>query len=187
MFLLSIILNHIISPLRKDKDFFMTQKNDTIVITKVPKKNRILMAILFTKILIILAPIRWYILKHLPNCQNIDFVPGFRFLYGNIYARNCHLCDTFFVDYAPIYIGENTKFSFDNIIITSSHEKNDFTRVYAKPVYIGRNVWITSRCVILGGVKIGNNSIIAAGSVVSKDIPSNCIAAGNPAKVVKHV
>lgn len=55
-----------------------------------------------------------------------------------------------------------------------------------EPVYIGDNVWVGANVMILKGVSIGSNSVIAAGSVVTKDIPANCIAAGNPAKVVKE-
>jgi maltose O-acetyltransferase len=72
------------------------------------------------------------------------------------------------------------------MVITSEHDRTNFDRVIAKPVYIGKNVWITSRCTILGGVTIGDNSVIGAGSVVTKDIPANCFAAGNPAKPVKY-
>lgn len=56
-----------------------------------------------------------------------------------------------------------------------------------KPVIVGRNVWIGSRVVIQKGIKIGDNSVIAAMSVVTKDIPANCIAAGVPAKVIKKL
>nr|WP_207652455.1 DapH/DapD/GlmU-related protein [Clostridium beijerinckii] len=54
-------------------------------------------------------------------------------------------------------------------------------------VNIGNNVWIGSVVTILKGVTIGDNSVIAANSVVTKDIPANSIAAGNPAKVVKNI
>ena len=54
------------------------------------------------------------------------------------------------------------------------------------PVEIGDNVWIGRHCVILKGIKIGNGSIIATGSVVTKDIPSSCIAAGNPARIIRE-
>jgi acetyltransferase-like isoleucine patch superfamily enzyme len=54
-------------------------------------------------------------------------------------------------------------------------------------VTIGKNVWVTTRCIILQGVTIGDNVIISAGSVVVSDIPSNCIAGGNPAKVIKFL
>nr|WP_232380617.1 DapH/DapD/GlmU-related protein [Leptospira ainlahdjerensis] len=52
-------------------------------------------------------------------------------------------------------------------------------------VIIGDNVWIGSQVIILKGVVIGNNSVIGAGSVVTKSIPENCLAAGNPAKVIR--
>ena len=55
----------------------------------------------------------------------------------------------------------------------------------AKPVTIGDNVWIGYRAMILKGVTIGNNSVVAANSVVTKDIPANCIVAGNPAKIIR--
>lgn len=54
-----------------------------------------------------------------------------------------------------------------------------------KPIIIGDNVWIGENARICKGVTIGNNSIVAANSVVTKDVPDNCIAAGNPAKIVK--
>jgi maltose O-acetyltransferase len=96
------------------------------------------------------------------------------------------LTNTIFLDYAPIYIGEGSNFAFDNLVITSTHDYDDFSKVIAKPVVNGKNVFITSRCIILSGVTIGYNSVIAAGSVVTKDIPPNCLAGGNPAKVIKY-
>ncbi len=61
------------------------------------------------------------------------------------------------------------------------------TDIPAEPVKIGRNVWIGSDSYILKGVTIGDNSVIGAGSIVARDIPSDCIAAGNPARVVKKL
>ena len=70
-------------------------------------------------------------------------------------------------------------------------ERNDSEQVSSDdsvktaPVIIEDDVWIGARCIILKGVRIGSRSIIAAGSVVTKDIPSDCIAGGNPCKVIK--
>ncbi len=54
-----------------------------------------------------------------------------------------------------------------------------------KNVIIGNNVWIGANCIIMPGVSIGDGSVITAGSVVIKDIPSKCLAGGNPAKIIK--
>ena len=97
------------------------------------------------------------------------------------------LGDTYIVAYAPIRIGNNVRMSLKNTIITSSHDVNDFNTVIGKPITIGKNVWITTNCTILGGVTIGDNTIIGAGSVVTKDIPSNVFAAGNPCRVIKEI
>lgn len=57
----------------------------------------------------------------------------------------------------------------------------------ALPIVIGNNVWIGGNVVILGGVTIGDNTVIGAGSVVTKDIPANCVAVGNPCKVQRMI
>jgi len=91
------------------------------------------------------------------------------------------------MDYAPITIGEGTMFSRGNIVITGTHDLKDIKTIIARPVTIGNNCWITTRCIILPGVTIGDNCVIGAGSVVNIDIPSNSIVMGNPAKVVGKV
>lgn len=93
----------------------------------------------------------------------------------------------FIIAYAPIYIGRGTMFSFNNTILTSTHDCHDINIIKAYPVVIGENVWITSNVTILPGVHIGDNSIIGAGSVVTRDIPANVFAAGNPARVIKQI
>ncbi len=102
-------------------------------------------------------------------------------------GNNVGLADTFIVAWAPIIIGNNTVFSFKNVIINSSHDFLDFHTVIGKSVEIGDNCWITSNCTILGGVKIGSNTVIGAGSVVVSDIPSGVFAAGNPCRVIKRI
>lgn len=58
---------------------------------------------------------------------------------------------------------------------------------YVKPVYIKRGAWLGAGCIVLPGVTIGENSIVGAGSIVNKDIPSNTLAAGSPAKPIKKL
>lgn len=102
-------------------------------------------------------------------------------------GENVGLGNTKIIAYAPIIIGKGTSLSFNNMIITSTHDYHDFSTVIGKPVIIGENVWITSNVTILPGVTIGSNTIIGAGSVVTKDIPSGVFAAGNPCKVIKPI
>lgn len=156
-----------------------------LVFNGIPKKNKFIQAILNIKFLVKIPLLKYIIKKNLKNCKNIRFSPGFKYFYGKIYAKNVDLGNTFFMDYAPIRIGDGTHFSIDNMVITSHHDRKDFNKIIANPVIIGKNVWISTRCTILEGVTIGDNSIIGAGSVVTKDIPANCFAAGNPARVVK--
>jgi acetyltransferase-like isoleucine patch superfamily enzyme len=150
-----------------------------------PKKNTLVIGLMYLQFPLWFEPVKTLIRRFLKHSSGIDFIPGFRCLYGNIHARDAFLCDTFFADYAPVYIGAGTSFSFDNMILTSTHDLADARRMIARPVTIGRNVWVTSRCIILGGVTIGDDAVIGAGSVVTSDIPPNCLAAGNPARVIR--
>lgn len=82
-----------------------------------------------------------------------------------------------------VYIGDNSHGSLSWEEASTLPIKRTLTS--KGPVIIGNNVWIGDKCTILSGVTIGDNAIIAANSVVTHDVPSNCIAAGAPAKVVK--
>ena len=103
-----------------------------------------------------------------------------------------------------IKIGNDVNIGGDCLIIdTDAHAHNYMQRrktyalengfkafgeaIPSSPIEIGNDVWIGARCIILKGVHIGDRSIIAAGSVVSKDIPSDCVAGGNPCKVIKEI
>lgn len=89
-----------------------------------------------------------------------------------------------------ISIGDNVTFGRNLKILDSDFHciKNDKGEIInpSKPVVIGDNVWIGESVIILKGVTIGNGAVIAAGSVVTKDVPANTIAAGNPAKVIRE-
>lgn len=99
--------------------------------------------------------------------------------------------------YKSLRIGDRTKIGGDCIIIDSdAHSLNylerrngetDRPRAKSKGIVIEEDVLIGARCIILKGVTIGARSIVGAGSVISKDIPADCIAAGNPAKVIKLI
>ena len=159
--------------------------NTEYVFTNIPRKNAILQ-ILLRNTLFMASPLGKYLIQfYSPNLCNFSYISGFIMLYGNIAGKNVGLCDVFCVDYAPIILGNNVGFSFRNLLLTSSHDEVNFSIVKARPRIIKYNVWITSNCTILGGVKIGENSIIAAGSVVTKSIPPNVIAGGNPCKPIR--
>lgn len=89
---------------------------------------------------------------------------------------------------AGVYIGKNTLVASHTMILTHEHVKRDPLNPrnpYIVNTYIGDNCFIGVRSMILPGVKIGDQVIIGANSVVTKDIPSNCVAVGNPARIVK--
>lgn len=86
-----------------------------------------------------------------------------------------------------IKIGNNVAISHDVTIMDSDAHNIGYEEFeMTKPIIIGDHVWIGTRATILKGVKIGNGAIVAAGSVVTKDVPANSIVAGVPAKVIKE-
>ncbi len=118
--------------------------------------------------------------------------PPFYFCYGNhisigegTYINfNCN-----FVDDGQIVIGKRVMFGPAVTIATVNHPIHPGLRhyMYAKDVVVEDNCWIGANVVITPGVTIGENSIIGAGSVVTKNIPKNSIAVGNPAKVIREI
>ena len=96
-----------------------------------------------------------------------------------------------FVDDADIYIGDHTMFGPNVTIVTANHPISPRYRKYKleynKPVHIGKNVWIGAGVIILSGLTIGDNTVIGAGSLVTHDIPADCIAYGNPCRVIRKI
>jgi maltose O-acetyltransferase len=93
------------------------------------------------------------------------------------------------LDVAPVIIGSRTMFGPNVQVYTATHPLNHIERSsgreYAKPITIGEDVWIGGSAVICPGVSIGDRSVIGAGSVVTKDIPADVFAAGNPCKIIR--
>ena len=95
------------------------------------------------------------------------------------------------VDDTHIYVGDYTMFGPNVVLATAGHPINAELRKkwyqYNAPIHIGKNCWLGSGVLVLPGITIGDNVIIGAGSVATKDIPSNVVAVGNPCKVLREV
>jgi maltose O-acetyltransferase len=126
--------------------------------------------------------------------KNIYIEPTFRCDYGS----NIHVGENFYMnfncvilDVAPVRIGDNCMCAPNVQIYTATHPVIAEERIsgleYAKPITIGHNVWLGGGCIICPGVTIGDNSTVAAGAVVVKNVPPNTVVGGNPAKVIKEL
>ena len=126
--------------------------------------------------------------------ENTHIEPPFRCDYGtnievgkNFFANyNCTILDV-----GKVVIGDNVMFAPNVSIYTAGHPVHPDSRnsgyEYGISITIGNNVWIGGNAVINPGVKIGSNVVIGAGSVVTRDIPDNTIAVGNPCKVIREI
>lgn len=114
------------------------------------------------------------------------------------YGYNIEVGENFYANYGctildvnKVKIGDNVLLAPNVQIYTATHPIDPVERLtgkeYAKPIVIGNNVWVGGGTIICPGVKIGNNVTIGAGSVVTKDIPDNVIAVGNPCRVIKSI
>ena len=86
-----------------------------------------------------------------------------------------------------IFMGATHSTKVDERMVQDCPEEQEICRTYALPVRIEDGVWIGGGVVILPGVTIGRNSVIGAGSVVTRSIPANCVAVGNPCRVIKQI
>ncbi|WP_461219330.1 sugar O-acetyltransferase [Lapidilactobacillus salsurivasis] len=142
------------------------------------------------------AATRQALLKQLLKQVGPDafFEPNFRCEFGdnirvgaNFYAN----FDCIMLDGAAITIGDHVLFGPRVSLYTSNHASNAQERVagacYAKPITIGDHVWLGGGVTVNPGVTIGANTIVGSGSVVTKDLPANVIAVGNPARVLRAI
>jgi len=133
--------------------------------------------------------------KLLGKTKSTFFIePPFRCDYG----YNIEIGENFYSNYnliildcAKVIIGDNVLMGPNVSIYTAGHplhyEKRNQEYEYAFPISIGNNVWIGGNVVINPGIIIGDNSVIGSGSVITKDIPSDVIAMGNPCKILREI
>lgn len=95
------------------------------------------------------------------------------------------------VDDTYIYVGDNTLFAPNVVLATAAHPIDPKLREkglqYNKPIRIGKNCWLGTGVIVLPGITIGDNVVIGACSVVTKDLPSNVVAVGNPCKIIREI
>ncbi|MBP3683691.1 MAG: sugar O-acetyltransferase [Oscillospiraceae bacterium] len=95
------------------------------------------------------------------------------------------------VDDTHIYVGDYTMMGPNVVLATAGHPIDPTLREkglqYNLPVHIGRNCWLGAGVIVMPGVTIGDNSVIGAGSIVTKDIPANVVAVGNPCRVLRPI
>ncbi|MBE6774630.1 MAG: sugar O-acetyltransferase [Ruminococcaceae bacterium] len=108
--------------------------------------------------------------------------------FGNgVYANFNLTC----VDDTHIYVGDCTMFAPNVVLATAGHpilpELREKAYQFNMPIRIGRNCWLGAGVIVMPGVTIGDNTVIGAGSVVTRDIPANVVAVGNPCKVLRPI
>lgn len=106
---------------------------------------------------------------------------------NNVYANFNLTC----VDDTHIYVGDCTMFAPNVVLATAGHpilpELREKAYQFNMPIHIGRNCWLGAGVIVMPGVTIGDNTVIGAGSVVTKDIPANVVAVGNPCRVLRPI
>lgn len=147
--------------------------------------------------ILLIHPLRGWMLK-LKVTQigkGITFRPEFDvFGDGRVFiGNNVQLFDLFINSVcAEVHIGNEVFFWHRVMLITGNHDYNDFglarqANISGKDIYIGEGTWIGSGSIILGGVVIGKHTVIAAGSVVVKNVPDYWVAGGVPARLIKSI
>lgn len=126
--------------------------------------------------------------------ENVSIGPGFNCDYGlHIRVGKSFLTNynVTILDIMPVTIGDYIMIGPNTMISTVNHPISPMGRRkhlgVGKPVTIGNDVWIGGNVTILPGAHIGNNVIVAAGAVVTKDVPDNCIVGGVPAKIIREI
>lgn len=112
------------------------------------------------------------------------------------FGKNIHIGQRVFInacchfqDHGGIFIGDDCQIGHNVVFATLNHglDPKERKSTYPAPIVLGRNVWIGANATILQGVKIGDNAVVAAGAVVTKEVEPNTIVGGIPARVIRHI
>ena len=112
------------------------------------------------------------------------------------FGKNTHIGDNVFIndcchfqDHGGVYIGDCCQVGHSVVMATLNHglKAEERRMMTPAPIVLGRNVWVGSNSTILQGVTVGDNAVIAAGAVVTRDVPADTVVAGVPARPVKHI
>ena len=124
--------------------------------------------------------------------QSVNIFPPF----SSDFGMNLHISKNVFInagvriqDTGGVWIDEGALIGHNVVLATLNHDLEPSRRqnLIPAPIHIGKNVWIGSNATVLQGVTVGENSVIAAGAVVTKDVPANSIVDGVPAKLIKKI
>ena len=127
--------------------------------------------------------------------ENCYIEPPF---HANFGGHHCHFGKNVYANYnltavddTHIYVGDNTMIAPNVILASAAHPLDPEERrkgyQYNQPVHIGKKCWLGAGVIVVPGVSIGDDTVIGAGSVVTKDIPSGVVAVGNPCRVIKEI
>lgn len=112
------------------------------------------------------------------------------------FGKNIHVGENVFInacchfqDHGGVTLGDGCQIGHNVVFATLNHglEPADRGTTYPAPIVLGRNVWVGSNATILQGVTIGDNAVVAAGAVVSRDVPADTIVGGVPARIIKRI
>lgn len=131
--------------------------------------------------------------KKAVSCKSLPYIGGVSSFNGIIHlGHNCNFNGMQVIGYGTVYFGDNFHSGTECMIITQNHNYDTGNAIpydetfEFKTVRIGNNVWFGNRVIVTGNVSIGEGAILAAGSVVVKDVPPYAIVGGNPAKIIKY-
>lgn len=134
-----------------------------------------------------------HLMKKAASCRSMPYIGGKCRFSGTIHlGKNCNFNGMQVIGNGTVFFGDNFHSGTECMIISQNHNYDTGNAIpyddtfYYKTIVIKDNVWLGNRVIVTGNITIGEGAIIAAGSVVVKDVPDYAIVGGNPAKVIKY-